>query len=384
MNLVPPAMLASLDFPAILDGLPFGVAVLDREGRVVTLNAALERLTGFTRDEARGAPYRHVIRSGLSLRSSPAKGPEDTDIVNRHRRRIPVRVSAVPVRDASGGELLRLEIVEDLSAVRELERRLEEPGEFGQLVGKSRAMERILRLVPSMAQTGEPVMVIGETGTGKDSVAEAIHNLSPRSREPFVRVNCGPMPPESVEAELFGRLRPSGEVLPGAFQRAGAGTVYLSDAGELPDGIQARLTAYLDEGVVAPAGGVPAPCQAKVFASSPASPEALVDAGKLRPDLALRLGAMRLVLPPLRERREDIEFLLAHFLGIFAAKFRKKVQGFTPKARRLLLEHDYPGNVRELRNIVEFAVMVCAKPNITPAHLPAHLLAQLAAREESE
>ena len=93
-----------------------------------------------------------------------------------------------------------------------------------------------------------------ETGTGKDSVAEAIHNLSPRSREPFVRVNCGPMPPESIEAELFGRLRPAGEVLPGAFQRAGAGTVYLSDVGELPDGVQAMLATFLDEGVITPVG----------------------------------------------------------------------------------------------------------------------------------
>jgi len=385
MSLVPPELLASLDLPAILDGLPMGVAVLDREGRVLTVNSALERLTGFTREQARGVPCRHVVRSGLCMRRCPAQWPADTEIVNRQRRMIPVRISAIPVRDASGLELFRLDLVEDLSAVRDLERRLEEPGGIGGLVGKSPAMERILKLLPAMAQSGVPVMVVGETGTGKDAVAEALHKLSPRAREPFVRVDCGPMPPESLEAELFGRTQPSGDIVPGAFARAGAGTVYLSDVGELPDALQARLVAFLDEGTVLAAGArVPVRSQARLVASSPAFPEDMVRAGRLRRDLADRLGDPRLALPPLRERPEDIEFLLAHFLAIYSAKFRKDVTGFTPKARLLLLAHDYPGNVRELRNVVEYAVMVCAKPDIAPACLPAHLLAQLAAPTGSD
>jgi PAS domain S-box-containing protein len=378
-----PELIASVDLPAILDGLPIGVAVLDREGRVITVNAALERLTGFTRLEAAGVWCRHVIRSGLCHRRCPAQGPADTEIVNRHRRKIPVRISAVPVRGADGQELFRLDLIEDLSALKELERRLEEPGGIGRLVGKSPAMERVLRLIPAMAQAGAPVVVIGETGSGKDAVAEAIHKLSPRSREPFVRVSCGPMQAEALEAEMFGRRQPSGEITPGAFQRAAAGTVYLSDVGELPETIQARLVRFLDEEFIVPSGAqTPVRCQAKLIASSPVSPESLSKSGRMRQDLAYRLGALRLDLPPLRERPEDIEFLLAHFLEIFAAKFRKKVEGFTPKARRLLLAHDYPGNVRELRNIVEFAVMVCPKPTIPPACLPAHLLEQMAGEKE--
>jgi transcriptional regulator with PAS, ATPase and Fis domain len=385
MTLVSPTLLASLDFPAILDGLPLGVAVLDREGRVVTVNTALERMTGFTREEARGVPCKHVLRSGICQGKCPVSGPADTEIINRHRRKIPVRISAVPVRDPQGQELFRLDIVEDLSALKELERRLEEPGGIGKLVGKSPAMERIMRLIPAMAQAGAPVMVIGETGTGKDAVAEAIHKLSPRAREPFVRVNCGPMQPEALEAELFGRRQQSGEIAPGAFQRAGTGTAYLSDVGELPEELQVRLVRFLDEEVILPAGSqTPIRSQAKVIASSPSSPESLVRSGRMRQDLAYRLGALRLDLPPLRERPEDIEFLLAHFMEVFAAKFRKKVLGFTPRARRLLLAHDYPGNVRELRNIVEFAVMICPKPSIPPACLPAHLLEQLAAPGEKD
>ena len=383
MTLVSPALLASLDLPGILDGLPLGVAVQDQEGRVLTVNTALERLTGFTRDEVLGVPCRHVLRSGLSHRRRQEYGSVDTEIINRHRRRIPVRISVIPVRDTQGQELYRIDVVEDLSALKELEHRVEEPGGIGKLVGKSQAMEHILRLIPAMAHSGAPVVVIGETGTGKDAVSEAIHKISPRTREPFVRVNCGPMQPEVLEAELFGRLQTSGEVAPGAFQRAGAGTVYLSDVGELPEELQVRLTRVLDDGIVFPAGSQTSErSEAKVIASSPTSPENLVRTGRMRQDLAYRLGAFRLDLPPLRERPEDIEFLLIHFLDIFATKFRKKVRGFTPKARRLLLAHDYPGNVRELRNIVEFAVMVCPKTSIPPACLPGHLLEQLASKHE--
>jgi len=320
-----------------------------------------------------------VVRSGQCLCRCPAAAPLDTDIVDRLRRRIPVRISAIPVRDASGTEHFRLDLVEDLSLVRELEERVEETGGRGKLVGKSPAMERFLRLMRTMAQTPAPVLVVGETGTGKDAVAEAIHKLSPRSREPFVRVDCGPMPPEALEAVLFGSVQPGGEIVPGAFQRAGAGTVYLSGLDDLPDVLQRRLVNFLDEGTVAvPCPGPQVLSQARLIISSLSSPEDLVQANRLRNDLASRVCASRLDLPPLRERREDIEFLLVHFLDIFCAKFRKHISGFTPKARVLLLAHDYPGNVRELRNLVEYAVMVCSKPEIPPACLPAHLLGHLA------
>ncbi|WP_243367827.1 sigma 54-interacting transcriptional regulator [Fundidesulfovibrio soli] len=378
MKPLSPEILVSLDLAPVLDGLPLGVAVLDRDGLLVTMNAALERLTGFSRSEMAGVPGRHVLRSGLCHKRTAQEGPADTDIINRHRRRIPVRLHSLPVNDASGEMRYRLDLVEDLSALKDLERRLEEPGGVGGLVGKSPQMERLMRLLPAMAQADAPVIVIGETGTGKDAVAETIHKLSPRSREPFVRVNCGPMSPELLEAEIFGRRQPTGEITPGAFQRAGAGTVHLSDIGELPEALQIRLVQFTDEGLIRPVGAaMDVRSQARLIASSPLAPEDLVRAGKLRRDIAYRLGALRLDLPPLRERREDIEFLLAHFLELYAAKFRKKVDGFTPKARRLLLAHDYPGNVRELRNVVEFAVMVCTKPAIPPACLPVHLLGHL-------
>ncbi|GAB6037270.1 sigma-54-dependent Fis family transcriptional regulator [Fundidesulfovibrio butyratiphilus] len=375
MSELTPEILAAIDVASLLDGLPLGVAVTDQESRVVTLNSALERLTGFSRHEVRGVPCAHVVRSGVCLGGCPCEAGADTDIVNRHRRRIPVRVRSFALPDREGRPLLRLDLVEDLSALREMERRCEESGAVGKLVGKGPVMERILGLMPPLAASDAPVFIIGETGAGKDAVAESLHKLSPRSREAFVRVNCGPGNPQALEAELFGHAGPGGEFAPGAFQRAGAGTLYLSDVGELPENLQAALVHYLDEGFIRPVGAqTDMRAQARLAVSSPVSPEELVRQGRFSSDLAVRLGALRLSLPPLRERREDIEFLLEHFLGVYAAKFKKKVRGFTPKARRILLAHEYPGNVRELRNIVEFSVMICQGETITPACLPAHLL----------
>ena len=376
-----PELLAGLDLPGLLDGLPMGVAVVDLNGRVLTVNSALERLTGLSRAEVPGVPCRHVVRSASCLEGCPDRPGVDTDMINRHRRRIPVRISQTEVKSMTGQVLFNLHLVEDLTALRELERQGGGPRGVGQLVGKSPDMERIFRIMPAMAASEAPVFIMGETGTGKDAVAEALHKLSPRAREAFLRVNCGPTSPEALSAELFGRVTPAGELVPGAFQRAGAGTLYLSDVGELPEPQQAGLVAFLDQGLISPVGAKsPVHSPVRLMVSALASPEELARTGKISKDLASGLGALRLALPPLRNRREDIEFLLSHFLERFAAKFKKQVRGFSPKARKLLLAHDYPGNVRELRNIVEFAVMVCPKEVIPTACLPAHLLTKISDR----
>lgn len=375
---------AQLDLGLLLDGLPVGVAVLDLTGNVLFLNRALEALSGYSREETVGVPCRHVLRSRACLQGCPVKvlaqdgepGPSlETDCINRHRRRIPVRLTAVPVKDREGRTTCILDVVEDLSAVRELEGRLTRSAGPGQIVGRSPVMERLLRLVPVVAQGDAPVLITGETGTGKDLLAEAVHKASPRSREPFVRFSCAPMSEALLECELFGRCGPgSEETRAGRFQQANNGTLYLSEIADLPPGHQAALVRYLDERVVLPSGAqAPARVNVRLIASTGAAPEKLLREGRLREDLFHRLSVVRLHLPPLRERGEDMAFLLHHFLGIYAARFKKNVTGFSPKALRLLTTYPYPGNIRELRNIVEYAVMVCSGDQIQRAHLPAHL-----------
>ncbi len=373
--------LDGLDFPGLLDSLPVGVAVLDGQGRVLFLNRALEALTGFAREDARGLPCRHVLRARACVQDCPWARSEgegqggETDLINRHRRRIPVRLTPVRVRDDDGRELCRLDVIEDLTPLKEMENRLSLAAGPGQMVGRSQAMEKLLRLLPVIAQGDSPVLITGETGTGKDLLAEALHKASPRSREPFVRFSCGPMPEELLEAELFGRRgQGADEGRQGRFQQANNGTLSLSEIADLPVQQQARLVRYLDERTILPLGAdKPVRVNVRLIASTNADPEALIRQGRLREDLFHRLAAVRLHLPPLRERGEDVSFLLQHFLGLYAARFRKDIAGFSQKALRLLSGYAFPGNVRELKNIVEFAAMVCTSDQIQPAHLPAHL-----------
>jgi PAS domain S-box-containing protein len=369
------------DLPALLDGLPVGVVLLDDEGRVLMLNKALEALTGYSRDEVRGLPCRHVLRSRACVQDCPHGREElpgagvETDCINRHRRKIPVRITPVRVADGNNRPVCVLDVVEDLTAMREIEARLSQATGQGQIVGRSPAMEKLLRLVPVIAQHDSAVLITGETGTGKDLLAESVHKASPRSREPFVRFSCGPMPPELLDAELFGRLQDgAGELKPGRFHQAQGGTLYLSEIADLPLAQQSGLVRFLDEGVVLPLGASKTVrVNVRLMASTAESPEKLVRDGRLREDLFHRIAAIRLHLPRLKERGEDLGFLLHHYLSHYAMRFKKNITGISPKALRLLSNHDFPGNVRELKNIMEFAAMVCTDDHIEIEHLPGHL-----------
>jgi PAS domain S-box-containing protein len=369
------------DLPSLLDGLPVGVALLDNEGHVLMLNKALEALTGYNREEVRGLPCRHVLRSRACLQDCP-HGKEtvpgvgiETDCINRHHRKIPVRITPVRVLDGNNRPICVLDVVEELTALREIEARLSQVADHGQIVGRSPAMKKILGLVPVIAQHDTPVLITGETGTGKDLLAESVHKASPRSREPFVRFSCGPMPSELLDAELFGRMQgPDGELKSGRFQQAQSGTLYLSEIADLPLSQQSSLVRFLDEGTIVPVGaGKPMRANARLMASTAESPEKLVREGRLREDLFHRISAIRLHLPRLKDRGEDLGFLLHHFMGHYATRFKKNIAAISPKAQRHVYAHDFPGNVRELKNIMEFAAMVCSGDTIRTEHLPMHL-----------
>lgn len=409
-----------VDLAAMLDALPVGVALLDTDCTIRLMNRALETLTGFTTAEVRGIPCRHALRASICLHRCPLRRPlttasgitvatasgahydmaddgdlppvpqaQEGDILNRHRRRIPVRMSMSPLRDADGRVVGWLHAVEDLTLVRELEEKTARGEAFGPLVGRSVAMERVFQALPAMAQNDGPLLVTGETGTGKDTLAEAVHKASSRAREPFVKASLSSLPEFLAESELFGHRKgafPGAEEnKPGRFRMAQGGTLYLTEVGDLPLSIQGRLLAFLDEGVIYPAGATdPVACDVRLVVATNRDPEQLVTEGRLREDLFRRLSAVRLHLPPLRDRGEDIEFLLNHFMGHFAARMKKTVRGCSGKALRTLLDYPFPGNVRELRNIAEYAVTLCHGETVMPAHLPAYLFQAKAEARRAE
>jgi two-component system, NtrC family, response regulator AtoC len=239
-------------------------------------------------------------------------------------------------------------------------------------------MEQIYRFLPMIAQSDSSVLLTGETGTGKDLVAEAIHQGSPRAKAPFIKVNCGALPATLLESELFGHQKGAFtgavENKPGRFRIAHNGTLFLTEIGDLPLSLQVKLLTFLDDRIVYPLGSTKGfLCDVRVIAATHRHLERMVREGTFREDLLFRLNVVRMQLPPLRERRNDVQLLLDHFLHTFVARFKKPIKGFSADALRILLAYTYPGNVRELKNIVEYASNVCQGDQIQPEHLPAYL-----------
>lgn len=285
---------------------------------------------------------------------------------------IPIVLTPASISTDSGP--LLLDIIEDLTVIHELESRLAQNGNEEPIIGRCPAMARILELIPVVAAHDAPVLITGETGTGKGRLAQAIHKASPRNRNPFVRFSCGPMAEDLLEAELFGRMN-SGQLHPGRFHQAQGGTLYLAGIEALPATMHLRLLRFLDEGTIQPQGAPqPTRVELRLMAATLRAPDELVAEGRLRADLVHRLATVHFHLPPLRERGEDFAFLLHHFVSHFARRLKKTITGVSSKAMAILQRHPFAGNVRELKNIVEFAVLVCPKGDIRPEHLPGHLL----------
>jgi DNA-binding NtrC family response regulator len=253
--------------------------------------------------------------------------------------------------------------------------RLGEELTLHELVGDSPPMRRLRDIIAKVAPTGCPVLIEGESGTGKELVAAAIHRLSPRARGPFIPVNCSAIPADLIESELFGHVRGAftGAVSDssGLFRGANDGSLFLDEIVELPTTLQAKLLRVLQDMEVRPVGSSKSiPVDVRVVAATNRDLEQAMAQGALRQDLYYRLDVVRVSLPPLRERREDIPALVHHFIRRFNAKLRRTVRGISPEALAALVTHDFPGNVRELENIVERAFAMGVRDHITLADLP--------------
>jgi two-component system, NtrC family, response regulator AtoC len=373
-------------FAAVLDQVPMGILVLDTHRRILILNQAAEALTGFSRKDACGLACYSILRSRICFKGCPVlslgKDSErislESDIINRDRQMIPIRVTIAPIVATDGEIAGYLETVEDMRLVRELDAKRVRAFRFSQIIGKSPQMEKIFAMLPLLAQNDSSVLITGETGTGKDLVAEAIHEASNRAKGPFIKINCGALPETLLESELFGHRKGAFtgavENKPGRFRLAHNGTLFLTEVGDLPLLLQVKLLSFLDDKVVYPLGsGKGFPVDVRVIAGTHRNLEQMVREGRFRKDLLFRLNVVRVQLPSLRERGEDIRLLIDHFLARFSSRFGKKIKGLSKSALALLTTYDYPGNVRELRNIIEYAVNICQKQTLGLDHLPAYL-----------
>jgi DNA-binding NtrC family response regulator len=259
--------------------------------------------------------------------------------------------------------------------VHSLRTRLGEELTLNELIGTSAAMERVKDVIGKVAVTDSAVLIEGESGTGKELVAAAIHRLSSRVKGPFIPVNCSAIPPDLLESEFFGHVRGafSGAVSDtlGLFRGANEGTIFLDEIAELPPTLQVKLLRVLQEMQVRPVGSTRAyPVDVRVIAATNRNLEQAMTEGDFRQDLYYRLNVIRITLPPLRERREDIPGLVNHFLRRFNRRFRRDVRGITPEALEALSAYEFPGNVRELENLLERAFAMGAREQIALADLP--------------
>ncbi|MEJ2201935.1 MAG: sigma 54-interacting transcriptional regulator [Desulfuromonadaceae bacterium] len=357
----------------ILDSVADGVFTVDEAMRITWFNRAAEEITGFNRDEALGQNCCEIFRSSICFSRCPVREAMDTgrnvvnrevDILDKNNREIPISVSASVLLDERGRAVGGVETFRDLSQLQALKRTIEEKYTFHDLVSRHPGMRQLFDVLPDVAASGATVLLQGESGTGKELFARALHELSPRRQGPLVVVNCGALPETLLEAEIFGAKKGAYtgavEDRSGRLAQAERGTLFLDEIGDLPLSLQVKLLRVLENREYQPLGAKrPRRADVRFVTATHRNLEAMVAEGSFRRDLFFRINVINLKIPPLRERGEDIPLLLDMALDRFNRTYGKKIRGFTPEALNPLLTHAYPGNVRELLNLVERAVILC-------------------------
>ncbi len=374
---------------AILDSVEDGVFTVDHEWRIAYFNRAAERITGLSRHEVIGRRccdifHASICESGCALRYTLQTGEPIVNraafIIDAKGRKMPIRISTSELRDEKGRLVGGVETFRDLSQVEELRRELEARFSLGDIIGRSRAMRELFGILPAIAASDSTVVIHGASGTGKELFARALHDLSPRRAKRFVAINCGALPDALLESELFGHkagaFTDARTDKVGRFAHAEGGTLFLDEIGDVSPAMQVRLLRVLQEHEFEPLGSVePLTTDVRIVAATHRDLAKLVEQGTFREDLYYRINVIRLELPSLVGRREDIPLLVDHFIDRFNRLQDKDVVGVADEVMALLMSHDFPGNARELENIIEHAFVLCRGSVIELQHLPPELVA---------
>jgi PAS domain S-box-containing protein len=378
---------SNLPCEAILNSIADGVFTVDLDWNITFFNASAAVITGIAREEAVGRKCWEVFRSSLcdgacALRSCMADNCSIANksifIVRPDGNKLPVSISGAPLHDPQGRIIGGVETFRDLSDIHIMRQEMEKQYSFEDIVGKSRALDKVFAILPQIARSPSTVLLQGESGTGKELFARAIHTLSPRKDGPMVTVNCGALPENLLESELFGykagAFTDARKDKPGRFELARGGTIFLDEIGDMPQSLQVKLLRVLQEKVFEPLGGVePVSADVRIVAATNRDLEQMVARGAFREDLYYRLNVVQLRLPPLRERTEDIPLLVNHFVRRLSVIQSKDIEGVSEDVLTILMRHHYPGNIRELENILEFSFILCPQGFIQVEHLPENL-----------
>ncbi|MBI4800060.1 MAG: sigma 54-interacting transcriptional regulator [Desulfarculus sp.] len=387
-----------LYWQSVVDTMAEGLFIVDTSGVVVFINQAAERITGYRRQEVLGRPC-SIFESETCLVCTNQDGRlacrlfEDGRVTNRRctvKRKdgqaVHLLKNATVLHDAHGQVIGGVETLTDISEVVDkdrqingLRRELNRAYGFEGLLGESKAMAEVFDLLESAAQSQAPVVILGQSGTGKELAAAAIHRRSPRKDGPFIKVNCAALNPALLESELFGHEKGAftgaERTRKGRFEAAHGGSLFLDEIGDLPPAVQVKLLRVLQEGEIERVGSQePIRVDVRIISATNQDLAALMAQGKFRQDLYYRINVIPIRLPALHERPEDIPLLVQAFIERLSLRSGQPISGVSASALDRLMQYAWPGNVRELINAMEYAFVTCRQGEIQPQHLPASVL----------
>jgi PAS domain S-box-containing protein len=368
----------------ILDNLDIGVLTVDCSGHVSFFNTMAEKITGFMRKEILGKScatlfgketFDDVILLAETISNGRPRSNKEEEVITHEGQVIPIRANVMALKNEEGRIVGGLATISDLSLKYQLDSAIRDRYTFYDMIGKDPAMQKIFDIIPLIAASDATVLVEGPTGTGKDILAKVIHTASSRREKPLVKVNCAALPDNLLESEMFGYVRGAftgaEKDKPGRFQEADGGTIFLDEIGDLPLSLQAKLLRVLEDKEFYPLGSrKTTKVNIRIIAATNQGLDQLVKAKLFREDLFYRLNVMRLELPPLKDRKGDVPLLISHILKRLCATRDVRVDKISENAMEVLLNHDYPGNVREIENIIEHALIICQGNIIERKHLP--------------
>jgi PAS domain S-box-containing protein len=374
-------------FHVILNSIADGVFTTDHEGKITFINKAAEEITGFSSKEALGHYCFDIFRADIcqsrcALKETLKTKKEIIDlpatILKKGGQKVPISISTAVLKNERGQIIGGVETFRDLSVIEELKKELFQKYTLGDIISKNYLIHDIFNILPNIAESDSTVLIQGASGTGKELFAKAIHNLSRRKEKPFIKVNCGALPDTLLESELFGYVKgaftDAKKDKPGRFALANGGTIFLDEMGDMSPSLQVKLLRVLQEKEFEPLGAIsPRKTDVRIIAATNKDLSKLISEGKFRDDLFYRLNVVKIELPPLSQRREDIPLLIDGFIQKFNAKMGKQITGVSDQALRLLLKYDYPGNIRELENIIEHTFVLCGGNRIDVDCLPKEL-----------
>ena len=375
-------------FEIILDSISEGVFAVNKEWQITYFNHAAEKITGVSKEEALGRPcyevfHANICQTDCALKKTIKTGKPVIDlpinIINREGRKIPLSISTAVLRDEKGKVVGGVETFRDLSAVEELKREITKKYTFEDIISKSHEIQKIFEVLPDIAESDATVLIQGPSGSGKELFAKAIHNLSPRHHGPYVVVNCAALPDTLLESELFGYVKgaftDAKHDKPGRFALAHKGTIFLDEIGDISPAMQVKLLRVLQEKEFEPLGATKSvKVDVRVICATNKDLAKLVAEGRFREDLYYRINVIKIELPPLSKRREDIPLLIDHFIHRLNAKMNKNIIGVSDEVLEFLMKYEFPGNVRELENIIEHAFILCRGSVIQLEHLPREVI----------